>query len=145
MSMRWLRMKSRTAYCALIVLVCVRAIAAEPSASPSPAATASAAESSAPTITQSVTDFSAQRAQMERSKIYHAGRDYSLWLDQIAKDSGSAFLQRKVFENVTWMRLLAAIGALVLLSIFAGSFIWIVRRRAGEIQSRKHQSALQLA
>ena len=138
-------MKSRTAYCALIVLVCVRAIAAEPSTSPSPAATASAAESSAPTITQSVTDLSAQRAQMERSKIYHAGRDYSLWLDQIAKDSGSAFLQRKVFENVTWMRLLAATGALVLLSIFAGSFIWIVRRRAGEIQSRKHQSALQLA
>lgn len=81
---------------------------------------------------------------MERSKIYHAGRDYSLWLDQIAKDSGSAFWQRKVFENITWMRLLAAIGALVLLSILAGSFVWIVRRRAGRIASQKQQSWLAL-
>ena len=122
---------------------CLNAIAAEPNASPS--ATAFAAESPVPTITQSVTDLSAQRAQMERSKIYHAGRDYSLWLDQIAKDSGSAFLQRKVFENVTWVRLLASTGGLALLSILAGTFVWIVRRRAGEIQSRKHQSAPQLA
>jgi small-conductance mechanosensitive channel len=68
-----------------------------------------------------------------------------LWLDEIAKDSGSAFLQRTVFERVTWMRLLASIGAIALLSILAGSFVWIVRRRAGEIQSHKHQSALQLA
>jgi len=43
------------------------------------------------------------------------------------------------------MRLLASIGAIALLSILAGSFVWIVRRRAGEIQSHKHQSALQLA
>jgi len=82
---------------------------------------------------------------MERSRIYHAGADYSKWLDQIAKDSGSAFLQRKVFENVTWMRLLASIGAIALLSILAGGFVWIVHRRAGEIKSRKHQSTLQLA
>src|SRR5437588_4765598 len=130
-------MNATRVWCTLIALSCVNALAAEPSAAP--------AESPAPTITQSVTDLSAQRAAMERSRIYHAGRDYSLWLDQIAKDFGSAFLQRKVFENVTWMRLLASIGAIALLSIFAGSFVWIVRRRAGEIQSRKYQSALQLA
>jgi small-conductance mechanosensitive channel len=118
-------------------------MAAEPS--PTPSSSPSANESPASTIAQSVTDISAQRAATERSKIYHAGRDYSLWLDQLAKDSGSALLQRKVFENVTWMRLLAAISGLALLSILAGGFIWIVRRRAGEIQSRKHQSALQLA
>jgi small-conductance mechanosensitive channel len=82
---------------------------------------------------------------MERSRIYHAGADYSRWLDQVANDSGNTFLPRKVFENVTWMRLLSSIGALVLLSIFAGLFIWIVRKRAGEIESRKRQSALQLA
>src|SRR5947207_7912777 len=116
---------------------CLSALEAEPSATP--------AESPAPTIAESVTDLSAQRAAIDRSKIYHAGRDYSQWLDQVAKDSGSAFLQRKVFENVTWMRLLAAAAALLLLSIFAGTFVWIVRRRAGEIQSRKYQSAIQLA
>jgi small-conductance mechanosensitive channel len=82
---------------------------------------------------------------MERSRLYHAGADYSKWLDQVAKDSGSDFLQRNIFEHVTWMRLLAASAALVLLSIFASSFVAIVHRRAGAIKSRKHQSALQLA
>src|SRR3989440_6411001 len=130
---------------ALLAISCVSAIAAEPSATPTTSASPDASESPAATITQSVTDLSAQRAAMERSRIYHAGADYSKWLDQVAKDSGSAFLQRKVFENVTWMRLLASIGAIALLSIFAGTFVWIVRRRAGEIQSRKYQSALQLA
>src|SRR3989440_3335746 len=130
---------------ALLAISCVSAIAAEPSATPTTSASPDASESPAATITQSVTDLSAQRAAMERSRIYHAGADYSKWLDQVAKDSGSAFLQRKVFENVTWMRLLASIGAIALLSIFAGAFVWIVRRRAGEIQSRKYQSALQLA
>src|SRR2546421_2428007 len=130
---------------ALLAISCVSAIAAEPSATPTTSASPDASESPAATITQSVTDLSAQRAAMERSRIYHVGADYSKWLDQIAKDSGSAFLQRKVFENVTWMRLLASIGAIALLSILAGSFVWIVRRRAGEIQSRKYQSALQLA
>jgi len=119
--------------------------AAEPSASPLPSPSPAASESPVATIAQSVTDISAQRAAAERSKIYRAGRDYSLWLDDIAKDSGSAFLQRTVFEHVTWMRLLASLGAIALLSILAGSFVWIVRRRAGEIQSRKHQSTLQLA
>src|SRR2546423_13105425 len=130
---------------ALLAINCLNAFAAEPRATPTPSTSPDASESPAATITQSVTDLSAQRAAMERSRIYHAGADYSKWLDQIAKNSGSAFLQRKVFENVTWMRLLASIGAIALLSILAGSFVWIVRRRAGEIPSRKYQSALQLA
>src|SRR5690348_15106861 len=134
--MFWIR-----TFCASITLVAISAIAAEPT----PSSTATPAESPAATIAQSVTDISAQRAQMERSRIFHAGRDYSLWLDQLAKDSGSAFLQRPVFERVSWMRLLGAIGGLVLLSILAGGFVWIVHRRAGEIKSGRHQSALQLA
>jgi small-conductance mechanosensitive channel len=126
--------------CALVVLICVNAFAAEPSASPS----ASVAESPAPNIAQSVTDLSAQRAAAERSKIYRAGRDYSEWIDQVAKDSGNAFLQRNVFERVNWMRLLAAIGAVVLLSVVCGLFVSIVHRRAGEIQSGQQQSWLAL-
>src|ERR1700736_2507516 len=136
-------MNARRAFTFLFAFACVSAIAAEPSATPSPSA--SAAESPASTIAQSVTDISAQRAASDRSKIYRAGRDYSLWLDQIAKDSGSALLQKPVFERVTGMRLIAGIGGLVLLSILAGAFIWIVRRRAGEIQSSRYQSALALA
>src|SRR5215469_14888805 len=125
---------------ALIGFVCVSAIAAEPRATPSP----SASESPTATLTQSASQLSAQSAAAQRSKIYRTGAAYSRWLDQIAKDSGNAFLQRSVFEHVTWMRLLASAGALALLSIFAGSFVWIVRRRAGEIQSKRHQSALAL-
>src|SRR5262249_12102558 len=125
-----------------ICVLCVSVLAA---ATPSPTPTASkspspVASGSPATITQSFTNISAQSARMERSRIYHAGADYSRWLDQVAKDSGNAFLQRRVFENVTWVRLLAAGAALVFLSIFAGSFIWIVRKRAGEIESRKQQS-----
>src|SRR5690348_8542897 len=128
-----------------MVFVCVGTITfgAEPSATPSPSA--SSAESPAATIAQSVTELSAQRAAMDRSKIFRAGRDYGLWLDGIAKDSGSAFLRRNVFEHVTWMRLLAAIGAVALLSVLSGLFLWIVHRRAGEIKSRKHQSWLALS
>jgi small-conductance mechanosensitive channel len=81
---------------------------------------------------------------MERSQIYHAGTAYSRWLDQIAKNSGSAFLQRPVFDRVTWMRLLASVAGLALLSIIAISFVRIVWRRAGEIQSSRYQSALAL-
>jgi small-conductance mechanosensitive channel len=136
-------MNARRAFTFLFAFACVSAIAAEPSATPSPSA--SAAESPASTIAQSVTDISAQRAAAERSKIYRAGRDYSLWLDQIAKESGSALLQKPVFERVTGMRLFASIGGLVLLSILAGAFVWIVWRRAGEIQSNRYQSALALA
>lgn len=133
---------SRTLLLSLLAFACLSAIAAEPGATPSPSA--SPAESPVATIAQSVTELSAQRAAMDRSKIYRAGRDYGLWLDEIAKDSGSAFLQRDVFERVTWMRLLAAIAALVLLSVICGLFVSIVHRRAGEIQSSKHQSALAL-
>ena len=128
---------------ALIGLLGATAFAADPSATPTPSASSPQPEEA--TITQSVTDLSAQRAATERSKIYRGGRDYSLWLDEVAKDSKSALLQRKVFENVTWMRLLASVGAIALLSILAGGFVWIVHRRAGEIQSRKHQSTFQLA
>ena len=81
---------------------------------------------------------------MERSKVYRAGAAYSKWLDQIATHSGNAFLQRPVFNRVTWIRLLSSVGALALLSIFAGWFVWFVRRHAGEIQSHRYQSALAL-
>jgi small-conductance mechanosensitive channel len=43
------------------------------------------------------------------------------------------------------MRLLSAAGALVVLSLLAGSFVGTVRRRAGEIQSKRHQSWLALS
>jgi hypothetical protein len=134
-------MNGKRVWFALIALSCVNAFAAEPSATPS----TSPAPSETQTIAQSVTDLSAQRAATERSKIYRAGRDYSLWLDEIANESGSTFLQRKVFENVTWMRFLASAGGFALLSILAGGFVWIVHRRAGEIKSRKYQSTFQLA
>lgn len=129
----------------ILGLLWVTAVAAPPSPSPSPSATSSPAESPAATIAQSVTELSAQRAAAERSKIFRAGRDYGLWLDQVAKNSNSAFFQRKVFENVTWIRLLDAIASLVLLSVVSGLFLWIVHRRAGEIKSRKHQSWLALS
>jgi small-conductance mechanosensitive channel len=138
-------MHRKRIFFALIGLICVGTVAAELNASPAPAMSPAATESPSATIAQSVSELSAQKAALERSKIYHVGADYSRWLDQLAKDSGSALLQRKVFENVTWMRLFASIGALALLSIFAGAFVMIVHRRAGEIKSRKHQSALQLA
>jgi small-conductance mechanosensitive channel len=123
---------------ALIGFVCVRAIGAEPRATPSASASPAASESSAATLTQSVSQL------LERSKVYRAGAAYSKWLDQIAKDSGNAFLQRPVFDRVIWIRLLASVGALALLSIVAGWFVWFVRRRAGEIQSHRYQSALAL-
>src|ERR1700730_13858577 len=115
-------MNARRVFAFLMPFACVSATAAEPSATPPPSPTAT--ESSAPTIAQSVTDLSAQRAAAERSKIYRAGRDYSLWLDQLAKDSGSAFLQRPAFERVTWMRLISCGVALALLAIVAGWFVW---------------------
>src|SRR5216110_1619318 len=117
--------------CLLIVFLCQSAVAAIPTPLPSPSVTASV--SPAATITQSVTELSAQRAAAERSKIYRAGADYGRWLDGVAKNSGNAFLQRPVFDRVTWTRLLASAGALALLALLAGWFVWIVRRRAGEI------------
>ena len=116
------------------------AIAAEPSASPSPSPVASA--SPPVTLAQSVSELSAQRALAERSKIYRVGASYSRWLDDVAKNSGSAFLQRPVFDRVTWMRLLASAAALALLALLALWFVRVVRRRAGEIQSNRYQSWL---
>src|SRR5438270_9750900 len=94
---------------ALICLVCISSswiAAAEPSASPSPSPSPDASATPAATLTQSFTELSAQRAAAERSKIYRAGADYGRWLDDVAKNSGSAFLQRPVFDRVAWMRLL---------------------------------------
>jgi small-conductance mechanosensitive channel len=129
-------------YCAFVMFICASALGAEPVASPSPP-TASA--SPAATITQSVTELSAQRAAAERSKIYHAGAAYGRWLDQLAKDLGNTFLQRTVFDRVTWMRLLSCAVALAFLSLLSCWFVWIVRRRAGEIQSTQYQSWLALS
>jgi small-conductance mechanosensitive channel len=130
-------------FCVLVAFICSSAMAMEATPSPSPSLPASV--SPAPTITQSVAELSAQRAAADRSKIYRAGRDYGLWLDQVAKDSGSALLQRPVFDRITWMRLISSAVALALLSLLAGWFVWIVRRRAGEIESTRYQSWLALS
>ena len=127
---------------ALIVCVCVSAFAAEPSSTPVPSPSPSASESPVATIAQSVSELSAQRAAAERSKIYRSGATYSRWLDQVAKNSGNAFLQRPVFDRVTWVRLLSCAGALALLAVIASWFVWIIRQRAGEIQSKRYQSWL---
>jgi len=71
--------------------------AAEPSPTPSPSPVESA--SPAATLTQSVSELSAQRAAAERSKIYRSGATYSDGLDRVAKNSGSAFLQRTRFRS----------------------------------------------
>src|SRR6266851_6547026 len=134
--------------CALIGLICLSSswiAAAEPSPTPSPSPSPIESESPAATIAQSVSELSAQRAAAERSKIYRAGADYGRWLDNLAKNSGSAFLQRPVFDRVAWVRLLASAGALTLLALLAGWFVWIVGRRAGEIQSSRPQSWLALS
>src|SRR5438067_4826403 len=134
--------------CAVIGLICLSSSwigAAEPSPTPSPSPSPVESASPAATLTQSVSELSAQRAAAERSKIYRTGVTYSRWLDGVAKNSGNAFLQRSVFDRVTWMRLLASAGALALLALLAGWFVWIVRRRAGEIQSSRPQSWLALS
>jgi small-conductance mechanosensitive channel len=128
--------------CALIASVCLNAIAAEPASTPVPSPSPAASESPATTITQSVTEISAQRAAAERSKIYRAGADYGRWLDQVGKDSGSAYLQRPVYDRITWMRILASAGAVVLLGLISLWFVRFVRRYAGEIQSDRYQSWL---
>ena len=134
-------------FCLLITFFCQPVLAAtatpSPSSSPSPAMTASA--SPAATITQSVAELSAQRAATERSKIYRTGAAYGRWLDQLAKESGNTFLQRSVFDRVTWMRLISCAVALAVLSLLSGWFVWIVRQRAGEIQSTRYQSWLALS
>src|SRR6267143_498529 len=105
--------------CALIGSICLSPswiAAAEPSPTPSPSPSPVESESPAATIVQSVSELSAQRAAAERSKIYRSGATYSRWLEQVAKNSGSAFLQRPVFDRVTWVRLLSCAGALALLA-----------------------------
>ena len=129
--------------CALVLFICASVVGAEPVISPPPSPTVFATP--AGTITQSVAELSSQRAAAERSKIYRAGAAYGRWLDQVAKDSGNAFLQRAVFDRVTWMRLLSCAVALALLSLLSGWFVWIVRRRAGEIESARYQSWLALS
>jgi small-conductance mechanosensitive channel len=138
-------MNSTRVFCALIASVCVNAIAAEPGSTPIPSPSPAASESPAATITQSVTELSAQRAAAERSKIYRTGSDYGRWLDQVAQDSGSAFLQRPVYDRITWMRLLASAGAVVLLGLISLWFVRFVRRYAGEIQSNQYQSWLAIS
>jgi small-conductance mechanosensitive channel len=130
-------------FCLLIIFLYQPVFAAisTPSSSPLPSESASPAA----TITQSVTELSAQRAAAERSKIYWTGAAYGRWLDQVARDSGNTFLQRAVFDRVTWMRLLSCAVALALLSVVTGWFVWIVRRRAGEINSTRYQSWLALS
>src|SRR5437868_8375799 len=124
--------------CALtgLVWLSTSAMAAEPSASPAP----SPAASPPATLTQEFSELSAQRAAAERSKIYRAGAAYSRWLDQVAKDSGNAFLQRPVFDRVTWIRLLTCAITLAMLALLTGWFLWIVRRHAGELKSKQEQS-----
>ncbi|HXX40818.1 MAG TPA: mechanosensitive ion channel domain-containing protein [Chthoniobacterales bacterium] len=117
------------------------ATAAAQASSPSPSATPSAS----PTIAQSFSQLSAQSAAAERSKIYRGGVSYSRWLDAVAKESGSEFLQRTVFDRVTCMRLISSAAAIGLLSLVACWLLWIVRRNAGEIQSERPQSWLALS
>jgi small-conductance mechanosensitive channel len=135
--------KSCTILCALIALLRLNssASAAEPTASPSPSPSASPES----TLTQSVAELSAQRAAAERSQIYRAGVDYSRWLDEVAKNSGSEFLQKPVYDRITWMRLLTCLVTLAFLALLTGWFLWIARRRAGEIESSRPQSWLQLS
>jgi small-conductance mechanosensitive channel len=130
-------------FCLLIIFFCepVLAEVATPSPSPSPAASATPGA----TITQSVSELSAQRAATERSKIYRTGAAYGRWLDDLAKESRNTFLQQPAFDRVTWIRVLSCVVTLALLSLLSGWFVWMVRRRAGEIESTRYQSWLALS
>src|SRR5256886_17591831 len=86
--------------CLLIVFLCQSAVAAIPPPLPSPSVTASV--SPAATITQSVSQLSAQGAATERSHIYRAGAAYGHWPGQVGKSSGNTFLRRALLERVTW-------------------------------------------
>jgi small-conductance mechanosensitive channel len=124
----------------MVMFFCDIAVGTQPVVSPSPTGSASPSA----TTPQSVTELSAQIVATERSKIYRAGAAYGRWLDQLAKDSGNAFLQRAIFGRVTWMRLLSCVIALALLFLLSAWFVWIVRRHAGEIQTKRYQSWLAL-
>ncbi len=87
-----------------------------------------------------VADLSAQRAEAQRGKIYGAGVAYSRWLDQVAVTSGSSFLQQRVFDRVTWMRLIACFVSLAVLAVLTGGLLTLVKRQAGAIDSSERQS-----
>src|SRR5207237_456417 len=108
--------------CALngLVWLSTSAMAASSSASPSASPGASPAASPPATLTQEFSELSAQRAAAERSKIYRAGAAYSRWLDQVAKDSVNAFLQRPVFDRVTSIRLLTCPITLAIPALLTG-------------------------
>ncbi|MEO7950678.1 MAG: mechanosensitive ion channel domain-containing protein [Spartobacteria bacterium] len=93
----------------------------------------------------SAESLSAQRAAAERSKIYQAGLSYGRWLDGAAQQSGNEFLQRRVFDRITWMRILACVASLAVIAAFTGWLLWFVRRRAGAIESKERQSWSALA
>ncbi|MGH8164022.1 MAG: hypothetical protein ACREP1_06785, partial [Rhodanobacteraceae bacterium] len=131
--MKWRKFCLTIALCSVIAPLLANAAPA-PTATPAPMATPEPA-----------TDLSAQRAEAERSKMYQAGLAYSNWLDGRAKESGSEFLQTRVFDGVTWMRLLASVASLAIIGLLTGWFLWFVRRRAGEIESNQHQSWWALA
>src|SRR4029450_10082395 len=130
-------------FCLFIIFFCepVLAEVATPSPSPSPAASATPGA----TITQSVSELSGQRAAAERWKIYRTGAAYGRWLDDLAKESRNTFLQQPAFDRVTWIRVLSCVVTLALLSLLSGWFVWMVRRRAGEIESTRYQSWLALS
>ncbi|MGI8436894.1 MAG: mechanosensitive ion channel family protein [Chthoniobacterales bacterium] len=107
-----------------------------PSPSPVPASTPDS---------ENVTDLSAEHASVEREKIYRAGGAYTRWLDGVAVQSGQQFLARRVFDRVTGMRLLASGLTLLLAGALAGWILWIIRRRAGRIESVEEQSWLALS
>src|SRR4029453_110771 len=81
----------------------------------------------------------------EASKIYRTGAAYGRWLDDLAKESRNTFLQQPAFDRVTWIRVLSCVVTLALLSLLSGWFVWMVRRRAGEIESTRYQSWLALS
>jgi hypothetical protein len=45
-------------------------------------------------------ELSAQRAVVERGKMYQAGVIYSHWLDRVARQSDYQFLQERVFDGL---------------------------------------------
>src|SRR4030095_3913881 len=130
-------------FCVLVMFNSVGGLAAEPT--PVPSASPATSASPASTITQSVSELSAQRAATERSKIYRTGAAYGRWLDDLAKESRNTFLQQPAFDRVTWIRVLSCVVTLALLSLLSGWFVWVVRRRAGEIESTRYQSWLALS
>ena len=97
------------------------------------------------TASESAEGLSAQRAAAERSRMYQAGLVYSHWLDGMANERGSDFLQRRVFDHVTWMRLIACAVFLALLAALTAWFLWFVRQQAGAIDSNEPQSWYALA